>query len=185
MVEDTIEVFMDDFSMVGDWSDDFLMHLAEKGIEVDIANVEVIENLPPPISVKGVRNFLGHAAFGELKERLVSTPIIISPNWGQPFEMMCDASGVAFGVVFGQRLEKILHPTYSASKALNVAQKNYIVTEQELYAVVGIVAVRARFEVTDRKGTKNQAADHLSRLEEEAMLYLGNGAEINDAFPNE
>ena len=49
---------------------------------------------------------------------------------------MCDASGVALDVVLGQRREKILHPIYYASKALNVAQKNYIVTEQELLAVV-------------------------------------------------
>ena len=35
--------------------------ISEKGIEVDRAKVEVIERLPPPISVKGVRSFLGHA----------------------------------------------------------------------------------------------------------------------------
>ena len=38
-------------------------HISEKGIEVDRAKVEVIERLPPPISVKGVRSFLGHAGF--------------------------------------------------------------------------------------------------------------------------
>ena len=37
--------------------------ITEKGIEVDQAKVEVIERLPPPITVKGVRNFLGHAGF--------------------------------------------------------------------------------------------------------------------------
>jgi len=42
-------------------------------------------------------------AFGELKEKLVTAPIIISPDWGQPFEVMCDASGMALGVVLGQR----------------------------------------------------------------------------------
>ena len=74
--------------------------------------------------------------FGELKEKLVSAPIIISPNWKSPFEVMCDASGVALGVVLGQRKNKILHPIYYDSKALNKAQKNYTVTEQELLAVV-------------------------------------------------
>ena len=39
-------------------------------------------------------------------------------------------------VVLGQRKNKILHPIYYASKALNEAQKNYTVTEQELLAVV-------------------------------------------------
>ena len=45
-------------------------------------------------------------AFGELKEKLVSAPIIISPDWNSPFEVMCDASGVALGVILGQRKNK-------------------------------------------------------------------------------
>ena len=66
----------------------------------------------------------------------MSSPVIISPDWSKPFEVMCDASGVALGVVLGQRSDKILHPIYYASKALNEAQKNYTVTEQQLLAVV-------------------------------------------------
>ena len=68
-------------------------------------------------------------AFGELKEKLVSAPIISSPDWNSPFEVMCDASRVAHGLVLGQRRNKILYPIYYASKALNEAQKNYTVTE--------------------------------------------------------
>ena len=49
---------------------------------------------------------------------------------------MCDSSGVALGVVLGQRKDKILHPIYYASKALNETQKNSTVTEQELLAVL-------------------------------------------------
>ena len=37
--------------------------ISEKVIEVDRAKVEVVERLFPPISVKGVRNFLEHASF--------------------------------------------------------------------------------------------------------------------------
>ena len=80
-------------------------------------------------------------AFSELKEKLVSAPIIISPDWNSPFEVMCDASGVALNVVLGQIKNKILHPIYYASKALNEAQKNYTVTEQELLAVVFAFAI--------------------------------------------
>ena len=41
-----------------------LGHLVSKrGIEVDRAKIEVIEQLPPPMNVKGVRSFLGHAGF--------------------------------------------------------------------------------------------------------------------------
>ena len=49
---------------------------------------------------------------------------------------MCDASGVALGVVLGQRRNKILHPIYYASKTLNESLKNYTVIEQEFCAVV-------------------------------------------------
>ena len=60
-------------------------------------------------------------AFGELKEKLASGPIIILPNWSEPFEVMCDTSGFALGVILGKRWDKILHPIYYASKALNEA----------------------------------------------------------------
>ena len=41
-----------------------LGHLvSEHGIEVDRAKIEVIEQLPPPMNVKGVRSFLGHVGF--------------------------------------------------------------------------------------------------------------------------
>ena len=35
----------------------------ERGVEVDHAKIEIIEQLPPPTNVKGVRSFLGHAGF--------------------------------------------------------------------------------------------------------------------------
>ena len=37
--------------------------ISADGIEVDRAKIEIIEKLPPPTSVKGVRSFLGHAGF--------------------------------------------------------------------------------------------------------------------------
>jgi hypothetical protein len=37
--------------------------ILEKGIEVDKAKIEVIEQLPPPTNVKGIGSFLGHAGF--------------------------------------------------------------------------------------------------------------------------
>ena len=35
----------------------------------------------------------------------------------------------------------------------------------------------------DRKGTKNQVADHLSRLDDESMRELGYKTDIDDTFP--
>jgi hypothetical protein len=37
--------------------------ISERGIEVDRAKIEVIEQLPPPVNVKGIRSFLGHVGF--------------------------------------------------------------------------------------------------------------------------
>ena len=37
--------------------------VSERGIEVDRAKIEVIEQLPPMTNVKGVISFLGHAGF--------------------------------------------------------------------------------------------------------------------------
>jgi hypothetical protein len=35
----------------------------ERGIKVDKVKIEVIEQLPPPVNVKGIRSFLGHTGF--------------------------------------------------------------------------------------------------------------------------
>jgi len=49
---------------------------------------------------------------------------------------MCDASDVAVGAVLGKCIKRISHPVYYASKTMNDAQVNYIVTEKELHAIV-------------------------------------------------
>ena len=49
---------------------------------------------------------------------------------------MCDASGVALGMVWGQRRNKILHHINYSRKALNGAHKSYTVIEQKLLAIV-------------------------------------------------
>jgi hypothetical protein len=37
--------------------------ISERGIEVDKAKVEVVEKLPPPMDIKSLRSFFGHAGF--------------------------------------------------------------------------------------------------------------------------
>jgi hypothetical protein len=75
-------------------------------------------------------------AFEILKNTLTSTPIIQPPNWELPFEIMCDASDYVVGAVLGQKVEKLPHVIYYASKTLNDAQLNFSTTEKELLAVV-------------------------------------------------
>jgi len=75
-------------------------------------------------------------AFNTLKEKLISAPIMVAPNWDLPFELMCDASDSAVGAVLGQRKNKIFQTIYYASRTLSGAQLNYSTTENKLLAIV-------------------------------------------------
>ncbi|GJZ92763.1 reverse transcriptase domain-containing protein [Tanacetum coccineum] len=69
-------------------------------------------------------------AFNILKEKLTTAPIIISPDWNEPFELMCDASDFAIGVVLGQKINGKFKPIYYASKTMNNAQELYTTTKK-------------------------------------------------------
>ncbi|GJS19150.1 putative nucleotidyltransferase, ribonuclease H [Tanacetum coccineum] len=141
-------------------------------------------------------------AFNILKEKLTTAPIIISPDWNVPFELMCDASDFAVGAVLGQQIDGKFKPIYYASKTLNNAQEHYTTTEKELLAVVfsfdkfpkrtrnqGLLGgfyfskdLTLRLRI--KKGAENLAADHLSRLEN-PDLGTFTEEEITDEFPDE
>ncbi|GJY31804.1 reverse transcriptase domain-containing protein [Tanacetum coccineum] len=105
MIEETMEVFMDDFSekchfMIKEGI--VLVHkISKSGIEVDRAKVDVIAKLPPPTSVKGIRSFLGHAGFYRRFIQYFSkiarpmthllekeTPFTCSTEWREAFETL-------------------------------------------------------------------------------------------------
>nr|GEU46311.1 hypothetical protein [Tanacetum cinerariifolium] len=69
-------------------------------------------------------------------EKLTEAPILIAPDWDQPFELMCNASDFAVGAVLGQRIEKHFRLIYYASKMMTEAKANYTTTEKEMLAVV-------------------------------------------------
>ncbi|GJW15140.1 reverse transcriptase domain-containing protein [Tanacetum coccineum] len=131
-------------------------------------------------------------AFNDLKEKLTSAPIIISPDWNFPFELICDASDFAIGAVLEQRIDGKFKPIYYASKTLNDAQAHYTTTEKELLAVDAktrlirwvLLLQGFNIEIKDKKGAKNLAADHLSRPENPNMGMLTE-REIADEFPDE
>ncbi|GJS90508.1 reverse transcriptase domain-containing protein [Tanacetum coccineum] len=159
MIEKTMEVFMDDFSVFGDsfssclanldrMLKSFLTQRPSKEFEVFSGMLDSIEDLsktfqnlsypwthllektPPFISLKI------DLAFQTLKKKLTEAPILIAPNWDQPFEIMCDASDYAIGAVLGQRIEKHFRPIHYASKTMTEAETNYTTTEKEMLAVV-------------------------------------------------
>ncbi|RVW60604.1 Retrovirus-related Pol polyprotein from transposon 17.6 [Vitis vinifera] len=143
MVERIMEVFMDDLTVYGKTFDDWVVlgHIISKeGIQVDPAKIELISKLPSPTTVKEDAEFIWtkacQEAFKRLKSLLTTAPIVRSPNWSLPFELMCDASDYAVGAVLGQREDGKPYVVYYASKTLNDAQKNYTTTEKELLAVV-------------------------------------------------
>ena len=75
-------------------------------------------------------------AFDKLKTILVSPPIMRSPNWELPFEIMCDASDYAIGAVLGQNEDKKAFVIYYANKTLDSTQSNYKTTEKEFLVIV-------------------------------------------------
>jgi hypothetical protein len=75
-------------------------------------------------------------AFGALKEIPMSTPVIRPRSWGEPFEIICDASDFAVGAILGQRIEKLPHVIYYMNRTLNDTQLNYSTIKKELLAVV-------------------------------------------------
>ncbi|GJU03597.1 reverse transcriptase domain-containing protein [Tanacetum coccineum] len=260
MVEKTMEVFMDDFSVFRDSFDSCLSNLekmlkrceetnlvlnwekchfmcregivighkiSKSGIEVDRAKVDVIAKLPHPTTVKGVRSFLGHAgfyrrfiqdfskiarpmthlleketpfvlsqdcidAFETLKKKLTEAPILVIPDWNLPFELMCDASDFAIGMVLGQRKAKHFQPIHYASKTMTEAQIHYTTTEKEMLVVVyafekfrPYLVLSKSIVYTDHSAlNENLAADHLSRLENPHKDVVEN-KDINENFPLE
>ncbi|GJU73902.1 reverse transcriptase domain-containing protein [Tanacetum coccineum] len=115
------------------------------------------------------------SAFQTLKKKLTEAPILIAPNWDQPFEIMCDASDYAIGAVLGQRIEKHFRPIHYASKTMTEAESNYTTTEKEkcfpiVYAFEKFrdqsnqnKIIEFNFKVIDTKGAENYVADHLSQ----------------------
>ena len=75
-------------------------------------------------------------AFSILKNKLVSAPIVVAPDWDLSFELMCDASDYVIEAVLGQKRDRIFQVIHYASQTLNDAQLNYATTEKELLAIV-------------------------------------------------
>ncbi|GJU05075.1 reverse transcriptase domain-containing protein, partial [Tanacetum coccineum] len=112
--------------------------------------------------------------FESLKEKLTCAPVIVSPNWNLPFELMCDASDFAVGAILSYSLKTIVHTDHSTLRHLFKKQDakpcliRWILLLQEF-----------DIEIKDRKGIKNVTADHLSRHENNKT---SDDSEVDDNF---
>ena len=73
-------------------------------------------------------------AFEELKRQLSTEPLLIYPDFSQPFIVACDASTKAVGAVLPQVRDGEERPIAYCSRQLNSAESKYSVTELELLA---------------------------------------------------
>nr|GEW05879.1 reverse transcriptase domain-containing protein [Tanacetum cinerariifolium] len=133
-------------------------------------------------------------AFETLKKKLTKASILVFLDWNLPFELMCDASDFAIGtkkemlaVVYAS--EKF-RPDLVLSKSIVYTDHStlkYLLNKQDANSrLIWWVFLLQEFDIVirDKKGTKNLAADHLSKLENRHKDVLEN-KEINENFPLE
>nr|GEU72332.1 hypothetical protein [Tanacetum cinerariifolium] len=107
MIEQTMEVFMDDFSVFGIVLG---QKISKKGIKVVKAKIKVISKLPHPTTVKGIRIFLGHAGFYQrfIKDfSKISRPMTHLLEKNAPFVFSSD-SMQAFQTLKGKLTEALI-----------------------------------------------------------------------------
>ncbi|GJU29346.1 reverse transcriptase domain-containing protein [Tanacetum coccineum] len=166
MIEETMEVFMDDFSVFKDsfsscfsrldkmlkWCKDTNLVLnwekchfmVKEGIVLGhkISKNEIeIDRAKVDVIAKlshptFVKGVQSFLAFETLKKKLTEASILVTPDWDLPLEIICDASDFVVGAVLGQRKTKHFQPIHYASKTMTDAQAHYTTTEKELLAVV-------------------------------------------------
>nr|GEZ49236.1 hypothetical protein [Tanacetum cinerariifolium] len=196
MVEKTMEVFMDDFSVFGNSFENCLSRLDKMLQWCEDTNLSLNWEKSHFMVKEGI--VLGHKisknrievdrakvdviaklphptmvkdciqAFQTLKKKLTEAPILIALNWDLPFELMCDASDFAIVYTDHSALKYLL-----AKKDAKARLLRWVLLLQEF-----------DFQVLDTKGAENLAADHLSRLENPYENVL-DPKEINETFPLE
>ncbi|RVW60596.1 Retrovirus-related Pol polyprotein from transposon 297 [Vitis vinifera] len=115
----------------------FLGHVVTNdGISVDPGKVDVVSNWRRPTTMTEIRSLLGLAGyyrrFQELKNRLVTTPILTIPSGSGGFVVYSDASHQGLGCVLMQHGKVVAY----ASRQLKPYERNYPTHDLELAAVV-------------------------------------------------
>ena len=75
-------------------------------------------------------------AFQFLKKRLLQAPILVFPNFRQPFVIDTDASETALGAVLSQIIDGEERPIAFESRVLSKTEVNYATTKREALGFV-------------------------------------------------
>nr|GEX44001.1 reverse transcriptase domain-containing protein [Tanacetum cinerariifolium] len=150
MIEKTMEVFMDDYSVFGNSFQSCLSHLERMLKRCEDTNLYlnwgkshfmVKEGivLDHKISKEGIE--VDKAKVDVITKlphptTVKEAPILIAPKWDMPFELMCDASDFVIGAVLEQCQDKHFRPIHYASKTMTNAESNYTTMEKEMLTVV-------------------------------------------------
>ncbi|RVW61981.1 Retrovirus-related Pol polyprotein from transposon 297 [Vitis vinifera] len=204
MVERIMEVFMDDITIYGGI---VLGHIiSEKGIEVDKAKVELIAKLPSPTTVKGVRQFLGHAGFYRSFSKYGCYVMTWMQSHGNFSHLEVISYELLEGEVFNSKFR--INPLEPISMAIErsctwpkrrwealcdlLMQANIERGLKKLHnyrqdaksRLIRWILLLQEFDlqIRDKKGVENVVVDHLSRL---AIAHNSHVLPINDDFPEE
>ncbi|GKB33815.1 reverse transcriptase domain-containing protein, partial [Tanacetum coccineum] len=195
MIEETMEAFMDDFSVFGDSFSSFLSHLDKMLKRCEDTNLVLNWEKCHFIIKEGI--VLGHkiSKSGIEVDREKVDVIAKLP----PPTSVKGIQSFLVGSVLGQRNTKHFQLIHYASKTMTDAQAHYITTEKELLAMVYAfekfrphLVLSKTIVYTDHsalkymlaKGAENLAADHLSRLENPHQSD-SEKKEITEIFPLE
>nr|XP_009589401.1 uncharacterized protein LOC104086774 [Nicotiana tomentosiformis] len=125
-------------------------------------------------------------AFEELKKKLVSAPIIATPDWNEPFELMCDSKKELLAVVWAfDKFWAYLVGTKVIVYTDHAAIRYLFEKKDAKPRLIRWFLLLQEFdlETRDRKGTENQVVDDLSRLE--TRNHVAGGDVIKETFPDE
>jgi len=76
-----------------------------------------------------------------LKQKLASSPVLLSPCFEKPFTLETDASIQGLGAMLSQlQTNQKLHPIAFANRSLTPAKRNYSISELENLAVVWAIS---------------------------------------------